>query len=218
MAQRRAKRGGQQGTNGEWYEGGKFLPSTQRPKRAPVRSQGTGRVEIAPREWASPLTGMRAIYPLLTNIFQIAARDASGAVSQFGDWDNNTYAQAAQMDDAQGRVDLRDRWNAGERWTPIRVYHTTPGWLREEIARHGIDFRRGVPSTDYTMLRSPAGNYFWGSKSAALQDARHLRESFPADVWEVDAGEIEFRKGVCTWGGLYTSEPIPPTQIRLVPE
>lgn len=51
----RAGKGGQVGRNGEWYPGGTFLPSTELPKmakRATVR--GTGRVEVAPYEWAVP--------------------------------------------------------------------------------------------------------------------------------------------------------------------
>ncbi len=34
----RAKKGGEYGVNGEFYEGGKFLPSTQLPKRSPVKT------------------------------------------------------------------------------------------------------------------------------------------------------------------------------------
>jgi len=47
--QPRAQIGGEVGVNGEFYEGGKFLPSTEKGKGKTVKLQG--KVEIAPYVW-----------------------------------------------------------------------------------------------------------------------------------------------------------------------
>ena len=48
-----AKKGGEVGTNGEFYRGGLFLPSTEKPKRhGSVKFQG--KKEIAPYVWEVP--------------------------------------------------------------------------------------------------------------------------------------------------------------------
>jgi len=46
----RAKKGGEYGANGEWYEGGKFIATTDRPKSA-VKIRGSRKIEIEPRVW-----------------------------------------------------------------------------------------------------------------------------------------------------------------------
>ena len=43
-----AKKGGEHGVNGEWYEGGKFLPTTDAAKKAPSKFPKGGKVELAP--------------------------------------------------------------------------------------------------------------------------------------------------------------------------
>jgi len=63
MARDRAKAGGEIGTNGEFYEGGKFLPSTERAKgTAKKRRAATRKVEIEPRVWAVCPEGMRSLF------------------------------------------------------------------------------------------------------------------------------------------------------------
>lgn len=65
MATNRAKAGGQQGVNGEWYEGGKFLPSkADRAKQAPPALSRGRKAEIEPYvweerpvDWAMPIWG-----------------------------------------------------------------------------------------------------------------------------------------------------------------
>lgn len=49
MTQKRAPKGGQIAINGEFYEGGKFLPSTQKGKGKPYKK--TGKREIEPYKW-----------------------------------------------------------------------------------------------------------------------------------------------------------------------
>jgi hypothetical protein len=47
VGQRRAKAGGEFGANGEWYEGGKFIATTDRAKQAPAE-----RHEMSPEDRA----------------------------------------------------------------------------------------------------------------------------------------------------------------------
>jgi hypothetical protein len=117
MTNGKARAGGQYGRNGEFYQGGQFLPSSERTikgefgnssktKKARVR-----RVEIAPREWAEAPEGKRSIW-----------KTVAGTFAKY-DWDTgnlvlNTNAQMlTYFDTTEAEVqDLVDRWNAGERW------------------------------------------------------------------------------------------------------
>lgn len=57
MAQRRAKRGGEFGANGEFYEGGKFINTTpENAKRYGSTPKGTRKQEIEPYRWEYPPT------------------------------------------------------------------------------------------------------------------------------------------------------------------
>ena len=51
--QARAPKGGTTGVNGDFYEGGKFLPNTQHPRQdcSKQRRQWSGKVEIEPYIW-----------------------------------------------------------------------------------------------------------------------------------------------------------------------
>jgi len=113
---RRAKKGGEVGVNGEWYEGGKFIANTDRPKGRP-RRRGTGRMEIEPYKWeVPPAEGLVAIYPNISVGYFAYDREAN----KFGEIINEValgYSHANDgADVAAHRVDLRDRYNAGERW------------------------------------------------------------------------------------------------------
>ena len=66
---KRAQKGGEIGTNGEFYEGGKFLPSTTLPKREGSASKkATHKVEIEPYVWVECPEGKRSIYRQLSGI------------------------------------------------------------------------------------------------------------------------------------------------------
>ena len=62
MSNGRAKVGGETGVNGEYYKGGKFLPSTHRPKGIPNRNAKTCRALVAPGVLADVPAGMLAIF------------------------------------------------------------------------------------------------------------------------------------------------------------
>lgn len=108
MAQRRAKKGGEVGANGEWYEGGKWIANTDASKRAGYR-RPTGRQPIAPGEFAVPEAGKFSLFQRWSSVW---IRDEDGSMRCRDDlpieyWGREYLDQAQQM---------ADRWNAGERW------------------------------------------------------------------------------------------------------
>ena len=108
----RADKGGELGVNGEWYEGGQFLPSTTLPKMQ--KQQGkkynkTHKIEIEPYKWVE------------------ANKADSSIMTQFGifmiiDWENgiakptynqNAYAHYGKTNEQIEKV--CERFNGGER-------------------------------------------------------------------------------------------------------
>jgi len=111
MSQLRAKIGGETGANGEWYEGGKFIARTDRAKGHKIAGRATGRQLIAPGVFeVAPADGLVAIFPQLMAGFFSFDREAL----QFGAVTNEA---ALSYYGAERLIALRDRFNAGERWT-----------------------------------------------------------------------------------------------------
>lgn len=110
----RAKKGGELGANGEWYEGGKFIATTDHAKRfgstpkAKVSKQQfeRGKWEVAP-------DGKRALYPLLAGIEMIAWQGNEISGFMFNDSLHGNYATASHVDQ---RKEWIERYNKGERW------------------------------------------------------------------------------------------------------
>jgi hypothetical protein len=105
MTQRRAKKGGEYGVNGEWYEGGKYIANTNQPKRFGSR-KATGKQEIAPYIWeAPPQPGLRAIFSKYSSLWAIvdgkAVRHPTANPMMF------------DLDEAEK---MAQKWNEGERW------------------------------------------------------------------------------------------------------
>ena len=67
MAQSRANKGGEYGANGEWYEGGKFIARTDRPK-GKARKSSTRKIEIEPYVWVED-TGRKPIMKAFSECF-----------------------------------------------------------------------------------------------------------------------------------------------------
>jgi hypothetical protein len=110
MANGRASKGGQTGINGEFYEGGKFLPSTKQPKRHGSKPRGGGRCLIEPGVFAVAPEGKGSIL---------------GAIGALGQWDkvplvpiNNPLA--IECHGGAERLDvLIAAYNRGERWRDL---------------------------------------------------------------------------------------------------
>lgn len=114
MSQLRAARGGQRGVNGEFYEGGKFLPSTDRPKGKPHRRESTGRRQIAPYVWEhQPSPDHFPIFAMVGAQAEYVDRYATEV--KIRPFDPGT---AYYGDKYHGHLvsDLCDLWNRGERW------------------------------------------------------------------------------------------------------
>lgn len=125
-AQKRAKQGGETGANGEWYEGGQFIATTQHAKVPQAeKKRGTGKQEIEPYKWEVGPDGHRSIFKAISGVFgrlgdarrgqdpeKMYLRDDEGlpqSLQHFG----------VDLEDAKKLVDL---FNSGERW-----YRSHPG-------------------------------------------------------------------------------------------
>lgn len=112
MSNGRAKSGGEIGTNGEFYAGGTFLPSTELPKltKKTRKPAAPRRQQVARYEWAeTPNADARAIFSLIVGA---QAQERNGVMSWF------EPARATMAHEVHGHsVDsLIERWNNGERW------------------------------------------------------------------------------------------------------
>jgi hypothetical protein len=110
--QKRAQVGGETGTNGEFYEGGKFLPSTSHPKRRGSAPKVARKQEIEPYTWvvaADP--ALRSLFAEISGIF--GKYDHASKTFAF-DCSDQTMAFYG-FDEAACR-DLIGRFNRGERW------------------------------------------------------------------------------------------------------
>lgn len=110
---KRARKGGELGANGDFYEGGKFINTVpQNAKRygSPVRKPS--KVEIEPGVWGVAEDGKKSIYRSLAGIF---GRVENGVmVLRTDDRMDGTLAYYGRTREEVKA--LADRWNAGERW------------------------------------------------------------------------------------------------------
>jgi hypothetical protein len=113
-AKTRASKGGETGMNGEFYNGGTFLPNTTLPKGTarPVVT-ATRKMEVAPYTWEmQPTATARTIWSLVgvtlnynRNTRQIEVTNNAQAIAYYGDKVNG-YSLS----------ELAEMWNNGTRW------------------------------------------------------------------------------------------------------
>ena len=108
MAQRRAKQGGELGANGEWYEGGKFIATTDHAKKR-GSYKPTHKWLVAPGELeVPPEEGLRAIFQMYHQMWMHDSSDNLVMRDLPVDyWGEECLVEAA---------DALERWKAGERW------------------------------------------------------------------------------------------------------
>lgn len=112
---RQAQVGGEQGKNGEWYEGGQFLPSSSATvkgaiKVAPAFRRGN-KQEIAPYQWQpTPQDGYRSIYKQIAGSAAIYDR-TNGTMSL-----NERYNGGVDGETKAHFTRLIDGFNNGYRW------------------------------------------------------------------------------------------------------
>jgi hypothetical protein len=110
IATNRAKKGGQVGINGEFYEGGTFLPSTERPKSKPAKT--TGKQEIEPYKWEVAPEGKASIYRKIVGIIG-SVRNGVAELRK----DDRLHATLSYYGITLTRAqELVDSYNAGNRW------------------------------------------------------------------------------------------------------
>ena len=115
----RAKKGGEFGANGEWYEGGKFIATTESPKQHKRRVHGTGRVQIENGVWVAGREGFRPIYPTLGGI-EIFNR----TTGRF-EFNANLRGDFASADSIDYRRAVITQYNDGMRWKATDSYDFT---------------------------------------------------------------------------------------------
>lgn len=116
----RAKKGGEQGANGEWYEGGKFIATTERPKGSPNPSKPR-RFEIEPFVFElAPSDDVVPIYPQI-ELFcdHIAMRQKTIAILAA----NFVLNKPRCFQERSAELEILMRaFNAGERWVKKATY------------------------------------------------------------------------------------------------
>lgn len=116
MSNGQAPKGGIVGVNGEFYEGGKFLPSTARAKGEPKpvkKFTGPRKEQVTRYEYAERPEGMRSIYSAIVGS---EAKEINGVMSRYEEI-NPAYARSEVYGCS---IDLLiERWNDGDRWVVV---------------------------------------------------------------------------------------------------
>ncbi len=106
----RAKKGGELGANGEFYEGGKFINTVaHNPKTEGSKPKRVSKVEIEPYVWVLNTEHRTSIYRILAGIF---GKVINGVMvintnAQVLNYTGRTLAEVTE---------LANRYNMGERW------------------------------------------------------------------------------------------------------
>ena len=117
MSNGRAPIGGTTGVNGERYEGGQFLPSTELPKQtAKARRAATAKQEIAPYVWEVAPAGKTSLYRPIS-AFLDAQRLRSTGVA------------AAHMPSIEGHARMYSTFNVAEMLLLIEAYEAGERWM-----------------------------------------------------------------------------------------
>ena len=122
-----APKGGCIGVNGEFYEGGKFLPSTEKPKRHGSRKL-TGKQEIEPYVWSLPPAGYDSIYEALRGMVDV-------------NFNLNNVAIDYYQEDASAVKSYADLYKSGWRWIAqeSRLKHVETSTSEYLLLRNDFD-------------------------------------------------------------------------------
>jgi hypothetical protein len=109
--QKRAAKGGEEGANGEWYEGGKFIATTEQPKGTAAKSAKPERKQqYAPYKWdVAPVAGQLAIFRLLNGTARYNRQNDTFEV-------NEVYMANMSIEGQNIHRSAIARYNAGQRW------------------------------------------------------------------------------------------------------
>src|ERR1035437_4295126 len=108
--QQKAKVGGEVGANGEWYEGGKWIATTDHAKSHKEQKKATGKQEIEPYKWEVPPDGKISLYRQLAGV-EIYDRNANKFT--FNPDLRLHFATPEAIESCKQKI---EKYNAGERW------------------------------------------------------------------------------------------------------
>lgn len=118
----RAKKGGEYGVNGEFYNGGEFLPSSPYTVKGATKAEAkriTRKQEIAPYCWKVAPNGEQSIWSCIRSLVYFVESTYSKEAGKTGivapvsfSWKGMGWTEQGYNEFKQ----LVERWNKGERW------------------------------------------------------------------------------------------------------
>lgn len=111
----RAQAGGEIGINGEFYEGGQFLPSSPMTINGEMQKtnsrKGSRKMEVAPYKWEVAPEGMRSIFTAIGGTVARYNRN-TGEMEYLGNEQAENYFGYT----SEEVISLIEKFNSGEKW------------------------------------------------------------------------------------------------------
>lgn len=118
--QKRAKVGGEAGPNGEFYKGGAFIATTQKPKAKPHK-KAQFKQQYEPYKWDVNPEGKRAIFPLVGTVIRFD--HATGKMEPFQPAFDAAKDGIPFGFSIETTRKLCDLYNSGERWADESLFY-----------------------------------------------------------------------------------------------
>lgn len=165
--QRRAKKGGQVGMNGEFYAGGQFLPSTDMPKkvRADMARIASGKSKVDEGVYETLTPGEFAPYEMIGTFLEKAGRDSDGRLQVRASNDTALAYMGVDTQEKMGQLQsIINRFNAGERKLQIFDYPSFPS--AKDIIR-ALNANLPIPESMLPRLQGNLSKYVTKNGEAA---------------------------------------------------
>lgn len=136
VGKKRAKVGGEFGANGEWYKGGAFIATTDRPKGTPLKKiKKTGKRQYEMGKWdVPPETADNIIAtPLWAQMSGIEIYNKETNTFTLNDDLSGDYAKG---DTLKWRKKLISAWNKGARWSLVAIEENNKRTVLESFMDH----------------------------------------------------------------------------------
>lgn len=111
---------------------------------------------------------------------------------------------------------LREAWRARIALSAGKLYHAAPVEARDDIAIHGLDWRRSPRANEPHDPRSkaPVAIYFYRDRAEADD---MMADGMVADLYEVDDQGLHLTPDPYQpESAVYTLDPVPPERVKLV--
>lgn len=165
--QRRAKKGGQVGMNGEFYAGGQFLPSTDMPKkvRADMERIASGKSKVDEGVYETLAPGEFAPYEMIGTFLEKAGLDGDGSLLVRASNDTALAYMGVDTQEKMGQLQsIINRFNAGERKLQIFDYPSFPS--AKDIIR-ALNANLPIPESMLPRLQGNLAKYVTRNGEAA---------------------------------------------------